>query len=280
MEIRQAYNILKDYYSAERYKILILPFDVPFWEKMIIDVFRELGKKTVIYLHGLPAIYNNIDNNRADLLIVWGERIKKNYEKIGIESEKIMIFGNVKYEGYIQKKLKFDFYNILVISNSSNGAQHGLDVVIQDRGNCISYLYIIENELKNIGVTKAKLRLHPSENYKWYNKNIDTDFYTIDNEELKSSLEMSTLVIGPSSTVLLDSIYYGCNYLVFEPEEYGESLSKYTLVDPFNGNNKKIPVAKTKEELNIILTEKNGIDPSVFEEYNNLNYALDFLDDL
>ena len=155
----------------------------------------------------------------------------------------------------------------MIVSKSLNGAQHRDAVRLIDRGNLIIYLEGIRNVLKAIGVKKVRLRVHPSENIDWYFKFIDRDFFVADNVLLRDSLKRSTLVIGPTSTVFLESIYYGVNYLVYEPASQNVDLSGFPLVPPFDGSDPKVPIAKNEAELLRMLKEKTLVDKTVFNDY-------------
>ena len=154
------------------------------------------------------------------------------------------------------------------------------EIVLSDRGNCILYLGMVKKILKLNGINKARLRIHPSENPKWYIENIGCDFYELDSTNLSDSLLNSSLVIGPTSTVFLESIYNGVNYLVFEPTINDLDLINYHIVSPFDGSDKKIPVAKNENELDIILKEKVKVDSSCFSDYISTPFDLGFINKL
>ena len=66
-------------------------------ERMAIDAGKEMGIPTVVFLHGLPARYNKIDDNRANYLCVWGEGIKEQYINVGVDPDKILITGHPSF---------------------------------------------------------------------------------------------------------------------------------------------------------------------------------------
>lgn len=245
--------------------------DLGFYERLFIDVFKQLKIPTFIFLHGLPGRYNSIDDNRTDYLLVWGKRIKENYIKQGVSENKIIVTGHPNQSGYeIKPKLKFSLENILVISRSINGVPSDSEnQTIEDRSLIFNYLLNVQKVLSSVGVSSVRLRLHPSENSNWYSKTFDMNFFKIDKESLKESLNRSKLVIGPTSTVFLESILAGVNYLIFESESY------YSKVDPFDGSNQKIPVAHTKSDFETLINNRTSVDSSVIEEYVSQHFDLE-----
>ena len=95
--------------------------DLGTFERLFIDIFEKENIPTFIFLHGLPARYNSIDDNRAKYLIVWGEKIKENYIKAGIDASKIFVSGHPYYNKIVSSELRFSFENVLVLSKPANG---------------------------------------------------------------------------------------------------------------------------------------------------------------
>ena len=129
------------------------------------------------------------------------------------------------------------------------------------------YLLMVRKILQSIGIESVRLRLHPSENLKWYRRTYGTSFFKFDKDPLQISLAKSTLVIGPTTTVFIEAIHSGVNFLVFEP-----SIYIIPVVDPFDGSNPKVPVARNEDDLLRILLDKICVDPSVLTEYIDQNF--------
>ena len=272
-------NILIKKYKKIGVNALIVSSDMPFFENISIQVFKELKKPSFVFLHGLPGIYNNIDNNRADYLIVWGEKIKENYIKAGVDKNKIFVSGNPKYLDFKPNKIKFDLENILIVSNSRPmlSGQHGYDSILSDRNNSISYLYSIKNVLTKLGVKTVTWRVHVAENAMWYLKYLDQDFFKIDNRTLEDSINKSSLVIGPVSTVFLETVYRSVNYIFYEPTVNGLGLDNRPLVSPADGLDTRVPTAKNEEELLCLLKDKATVDTRIFSDYIKPDFDLNFL---
>ncbi|MDD4993345.1 MAG: hypothetical protein PHR83_14055 [Paludibacter sp.] len=268
---------LYNWYKKSNISSLIVPNDIAFFELLNIRIFKQLQRPSFVFLHGLPCRYNPLDENETDYLIVWGDKIKENYVNAGFCSEKIYISGHPYYNKKIEFKLRNSLDNILILTKSIEGAQHRDKVRLGDRGNIILYLYSIQNVLKRKGVKKVKLRPHPSENVNWYLEFLDTDFFELDKLNLSDSLKQSTLVIGPASTVFLESLYFGVNYVVYEPTINHVDLVGFIPAPPFDGNNSKVPVAKDENDLFVLINDKLSVDSSIFNDYIQTPFDMGFI---
>jgi hypothetical protein len=268
-EIKEFKEKAKMMVSLKNFKGAFFSNDLGFFERLFIDVFKELNIPTFIFLHGLPARYNDIDDNRADYLIVWGEQIKKNYISGGVNCDKILVSGHPSFLEIKDCQVNFDMSNILVLTKPMCGSPSiSNNVILSDRGNCIKYLESIRSVLVNFGINHVKLRLHPSENIEWYSNNINNNFFKICNSKpLEEILEMSTLVIGPTSTVFLESLYNSTNYIIYEPQSNGLDILNYPVVDPFDKNNNNIEIAANESELNKIIKNKYCIPNKFIDNY-------------
>ncbi len=270
-KVRSFMGSLKDYFLRRQIAGLIVPNDVSFFENLSIKIFKEIGRPSFIFLHGLPGRYNRIDENRSDFLIVWGEKIKQHYIEAGISEEKIFVAGHPDYKELQKRDLRCSLEAPLVLTKSMSAS---------DRGNQILYLYSIQSVLSKFGVKQVRLRTHPSENSRWYLKFIDKDFFQIDSDSLQSSLVKATVVIGPTSTVFLESIYYGVNYICYEPSVNNIDLMNSILVPPFDGSDNRLPVAKTEDELNLIIKDKAVVNHEIFNDYIKTPFDLNFISPL
>jgi hypothetical protein len=259
---------LTKYYELIGVNALIVPNDIAFFEQLNINIFRKLGKPSFIFLHGLPGIYNICNDNQTDYLAVWGEKIKEHYINAGFDPNKILISGHPFYQKLHNNRLRNNFDNILVITKvAATAAQYRDKFRLSDRGNSVIYLYSIERVLRSLGVTRVCLRVHPAESIAWYYRFINKDFFVADQKDLNASLSKATLVIGPASTVFLESIYRGVNYLVYEPTANSLDLGGVSPAPPFDGSDPKVPVAKNETQLRQMLKEKIVLDKTIFNDY-------------
>ena len=276
-EIDEFEGKLTSLFQTVRLKSLFTASDLGFFENLSIQICKKLGIPSFVFLHGLPARYNGIDDHRSDYLIVWGEKIKQAYINAGKDPNKILVSGHPSYRQIAHRQLTFSLENVVVTTKTLRGAHHSDGVVLGDRANSILYLYAVEKILRKHGVTSAKFRPHPSENEQWYLKFINTKFYKFDNANLKQSIQNASLVIGPTSTVFLESLYYGVNYLVFEPGLNNNDILNCKLVPPFDGSDKKIPVAKDEAELEYMLKNKIMVDSTCFNDYISTPFDISFV---
>lgn len=267
-------------FQKAKIKAVILSNDMTFFDKALINACKKAGVPSLIFLHGLPGRYNIIDDNRTDCLIVWGEKIKENYIKVGFSPNKIFVSGHPYYKDFNQKSLNFSLENILVLTKSMNGGQHSDKVRLADRGNLILYLLSVEKVLRKFGVENVRLRPHPSEEINWYHQFISKEFFRFDNSNLEKSIIESSLVVGPTSTVFLESIYHGINYLVYEPSVEGLDLFKFELIPPFDKSDNRVPVATNENEFEYLIKNQIMVDPSCFDDYITCKFDISFINNL
>ncbi len=279
-EINQFEGELILFFRKKNIKSLFVPNDMSFFENLSIKVCRQVGIPSFIFLHGIPGRYNHIDEHFSDYLIVWGDQIRENYIKTGMNPNKIFVSGHPYYKKLKLTQLKNSLDSVLVLTKTMVGAHHSDGVTSGDRGNLILYLYSVEKILKSLGVKQVRLRPHPSENANWYLKFINQDFYTIDKENLKQSIQSSSIIIGPTSTVFLESLYHGVNYIIYEPSLNNIELTNHILVPPFDGSDSKIPVAKNEDELAYILKNKIKVDQTCFNDYIKTPFDISFVKNL
>jgi len=196
---------------------------------------------------------------------VWGEGIKEQYLKVGVSPEKIIVTGHPTYSTIVFPEAKKHSLSApLVLTSSVCGAPSISDkYILSDRGKCVNFAWSVEKALKNAGAKKAVLRLHPSENPKWYRDYINTDFYKIDTLNLNDSLKQASMVIGPTSTVSMDAGIHGIPYFVFEPP----MKFAYSLVPPFDGSEPSFPVAFSTDSLIANIAKGKCIHPEGYKKY-------------
>jgi len=258
-------------YQKQDFRALFLYTDEYFYSKYSIDIFKKMNRPSFVFTHGMPGIYNLDVDNRSDYLMVWSEKIKQNYINVGFEPSKIKVVGHPKYEKLPKEKtLKSNLSNILIIPVSSvTWHQHEYNnTVVNDCSMVVLYLYKVQKVLKKMGVKKARYRAHPTINKEWVYAFLDHDFYIRDTEILSTSLNRSSLVIGSNSTVLLESLMHGVNYVAFDPkEESGINMSGYKAVPPFDGSEEKLMLSNDESELEYMLKSNAITDYSLVHDF-------------
>ncbi len=264
-------NLLKH----ENVSFLMVPNDMSLFENLSLKVCKIHNVPTFVYLHGLPARYNQLDDNRADYLIVWGKGLKENYINAGFSKKKILTLSHPMYSNMFFGELKSSLENVLVISKAMPGAPiSSTEHVLVDRGRSLYYVELVRDILKKLGVKSATLRLHPSEDPKFYANNLIDDFYKIDCRDKNTSLSETTLVVGPTSTMLLDSIKYEVNYILFDPIINGKTLDyESSLVSPFDGSSFINLSVTTEDFKKNILNPKDNINQEKLSDFLEIDEA-------
>lgn len=258
-------------YQKQDFSALFLNTDQYFYSKYAIDIFKKMDRPSMVFTHGLPGIYTLEVDNRADYLMVWSEKIKQNYINAGFNSSKIKVVGNPKYKNVpLTKDLRSDLSDVLIIPVSSVAwHQHEYDTtVVNDKSMVVLYLYKVQSVLKKLGIKTARYRPHPSINSDWVHAFLDQNFYVSDTEPLTDSLNHTSLVIGANSTVLLESLIQGVNYIAFDPkEENGVNMSGFKSVPPFDGSEEKLMMCYDEAELEKMLRCNAMTDYSLVHEF-------------
>jgi hypothetical protein len=252
-------------FSDKKIEALIVANDLSFFENLSIKIAKRNQIPTFVYLHGLPARYNNIDDNRADYLVVWGNGIKKTYIENGVSEKKILTLMHPVYSNFEAVDLESNLKNVLVLTKAICGTPSmSTELILPNRSIILYYLELVKENLKNLGVQHASLRLHPSEVSDFYFNNLPDDFYRIDTSTKEESLAKATLVVGPTSTMVLDAIKAGKNYILFDPLVDGLTLDGTPLVAPFTGE------SFIKLSNNLETIKQNIESPSINIDYNKL----------
>lgn len=261
--IKIFYNVLRDVVIANDFKALMVLTDQPFLERATIAVFNELGRKSFLFSHGLPGGYSLESDNRTSYLMVWGKTLRENYIKVGFDPKKVVVVGNPKYKKGYNIHIEWDDSRIVVVPESSIvWQQEGYGIpIVPDRARMLVYLYEVEQVLKSKGYRKAYYRTHPSINREWVNMFIDRDFYEEDYIALNESLKNATLVIGATSTVLLEYVMSSVNFIEYERP------GGFKLFSPFDGSDKRIPHAETPTQLEALLNDKAIVNPDFINDY-------------
>jgi hypothetical protein len=270
-KLEEFQNHLVKQYKEQNFRALFLYTDQYFYTKYSIDIFKKLDKPSFIFSHGLPGIYSKEVDNRSDYLLVWSEKIKENYINTGFDASKIKVVGNPKYKNLDKtKELRSNISDILVIPlTSATWVQHEYDnTVITDPSMTVLYLYKVQTVLKKLGVKKARYRTHPTMNKDWVHAFVDQNFYVKDNQSLEDSLKRSSLVIGVNSTLVLESLIHGVNYILFDPKQKeGINLLGYKSVPPFDGSDAKLLIAEEEIELEKMIQNKAQTEYSLVHDY-------------
>ena len=274
-QMQEYEGIITETYSKYNLKGLIIPNGDPFLYNLHLDIFKKLQLPSYIVLHGIPGIYHLECEKKADYLLVWGEQIKQNYIDVGFDQNRIKVIGHPRYtEVPKMSKLRNTLDNVLVATTAStNFNPHGWEYdefSLFDRNLLLLYCYSVENVLKKLGVKHARLRAHPSVGREWLEKFVDLDFYEVEKNvrtNLSESLRKSSIVIGPTSSVWLESILYGVNYIVYEPGDGKKNITGSLLVPPFDGSDSNLKVANDEYSLYDMIKNRYVLNTEIINKY-------------
>jgi len=262
---------LLSWMEGQKLQAVLLSNEVAFFEVMAIECADLLGIPVFESLHGLPAYYDKECRPRISNILVWGPQIKKHLVDGGLASERIAVVGHPRYENLASIPLRFGFDSILLITKMAPSAPVGVDTkfVAVGRDMALRYLAAIRDVLEQLGIKHVRVRPHPGERADWYEEFLDPGFFTLDRLDLPSSLRASTLVIGPTSTVFLEALIFGVNYIVYEPRRggHGDSYFGAPLGPPFDQSDSRVPVANNCGELRALLENGKSVGSGVIEDY-------------
>lgn len=258
---------------------LIIGEDITFWPRVLIDIFKDKGLKTILISHGgIPSLFDGKVDTKSDIVCVWGNIQKKSYESNSYNLSRIRVIGHPIYSGRnLSLNKKINLENVLVLTKSICSVPPSNLKIYENPNLILKYLYDIKQVLAEYGVEKVCLRLHPSEDKCWYDELLTDSFFSISNSLLEEDLRNASLVIGPTSTSFIDSISVNKPYIFYEPLlENGKTLFGYPLVEPIKDKH-IIPLTHSKSELREKLKEDYKYDFSDFLS-SKFDYA-DILDD-
>lgn len=276
--IRQFEMVLKKDIIKQGFSFTTTPEDCSFFSRLIIKIFKDINKPTILMAHGIPSAYGNDIDQRTDLITQWGSRQVKFFVANNYDTDRFRVTGHPIYNDF-PNKLRYDFKEILVLTKAPSGVNL-VTKSIDDRGRSIVYLMSIQSALSKLDVKTVRLRPHPSETYNWYAKYIDNTFFLQDEDSLENSLNKTTLVIGPISTVFIDALARGVSYLIYEPECEGLDILGNKVSSPLHYNQTDIPIAKNPKQLEEMIINKIVAKPEVLKDFIDTGFNASFIDEI
>lgn len=244
------HKLFEEYFTKiNNIKLIIVPNDVGYLERLIIDLAKRNSIKTMILCHGIHTRFGRDVDTKTDYVATWSEHIKYGYIERGFEAQKVINIGHYFYGQNTANKIKVNgIKNVLVLTKALTGATSSDEVILEDKFLALDYIHDIVVLLKSLSIDVV-LRCHPSENILWYRDHLNREDIKYSSENLSTLLGNTDLVIGPISTVILDSLNVGVPYLLHEPIINGKDIFGYELPYPLNGGVIEIPVSKNINEL-------------------------------
>jgi hypothetical protein len=75
------------------------------------------------------------------------------------------------------------------------------------------------------------------------------------------------MVIGPTSTVFIEFVFYGVNYIIYYPQDSLDEGVYPRPERPFDGSDPRLLTANSPEEIERFIRGRYCIDPSCFPDY-------------
>lgn len=248
--IKEIEKDLTSKFLVEKCRALVLSSDVGLLNRLLIKAAKNAFVPSFIFQHGsMPASFGSDFFNMSDYLIVWGNLTKKAYIKKNYLPNKIFVSGSPNSRKVVNNIRPPTLESVLVCTKPKSHSYH--------KGNpidCIKYINDIELVLRDSGVTRAFLRIHPSENIELY-KPFLNNFYSFHNQKYSVNRNAS-VVIGPQSSMIADSFYEGVAYIVYEPiDKNNKLLLGWELTPILENVSEYISIAHSKEALSSVLLE-------------------------
>lgn len=264
---------LEGYFAAHGASALMVPFTNGFFEGVSTEIFRRQKKPTFLCIHGLPGRFDwwRRGEHPVDYLVVWGEAMKRRIVDTGRPESTVLVSGHPSLSTPQHRPISSGLDRVLVLGYSQNGAPQLNAPHFHDRSLGLDYLWRVQRSLQKVGVTRARMRPHPSESASWYRQNLDGDFYAVDeSRSITEALAQSTLVVGPTSTVVLEAAVAGINYVGFFPtsSQYNPIGDAFFRPDlPLDGSDHRFPVASNEDELVRLLSKGAVVDAAALPDY-------------
>lgn len=271
--VSQLKQQLVELVEKEQYSFLFVSDDLSFEARLLISVFDELGMPSFLLAHGgMHSFYGNGMDERTTYLCQWGRLQVDGFIEHGYDSSRILKIGHPS----LRRKecgLRSSLDSVLVLTRSCSATRIESNKQIEDRGKAIAYMLEVQRVLQSLGVEHVRFRPHPVENTKWYCEYLDPKFFKLDTAPTNVSLSEASIVIGPISTMIVDAICAGVNYVVFEPMYGDKNVLGATTMSPLRSRQRDYPWAETGEGLTKILKydvriSRRGADALLHHEFS------------
>ncbi|MDX6769807.1 MAG: hypothetical protein SF051_09765 [Elusimicrobiota bacterium] len=245
------------YWDATPPAAVLLPFDEPPLQHLLMDLAQTRGTPVVTVLHGLPEAYHQLPfyDSATSALVVWGPEQKELYAKAGaLKTRRGEALGNPAFDRRVpgaaspRRELK----RVLALSQPS-----GWSVALATHLDPDRYALALAEVVGAFPQLEVTLRIHPSESLDYYRDLLGpASRLTLERGgSFADSLAKTDLLIASYSTALIDAMLAGVpllctqfNRVLYQPPFDGtwgvetvrapEALKKRLaalLADPANG---------------------------------------------
>lgn len=269
--LRAAEN-LRAYLASHPCEALLIPYTLGYFEGVSTHSLPALDKKSFLCIHGLPYRLDWVRDGEhpVDFIVVWGDIMKRALAARGFDGDRILVSGHPSYSGRLQKPIRSSLDRVLVLGYAQMGAPLLNLPHYANRQLALAYAWTIQRCLKSINIQSATIRPHPSESPDWYAAHLDSAFWQVDYGSLPEAIERSSIIIGPTSTVMIDAGMQGVNYICYNPSgnaynPFGAASREPDL--PFDGSDPRVPVARDDESLCRALRDNATLKEDAISDY-------------
>jgi hypothetical protein len=202
---------------------VVVPNDRARVARVLLETAREEGVETVYFEHGLtkyrPLIVPPGGKWTIDRLIVWGERDRRALAGAGAAGVDVSVFTPPFLARYLPRRPRHtgEPRKVLVLEHCYtkdhvNGVAHAGE----------EFLIRLTEGLRALGVREIRFKVHPGMTIRSYfvrlvrERGLDVSVYK--DEDLRSLILWSDLVIGPISTAVLEVLLLGRDYYCVDLE--------------------------------------------------------------
>jgi len=232
---------------------VIVPYDVPQFERTIVEIARKYSVPSVTVLHGIPFYYNTYDNGQTDYLVVPSNAMRDIYVSIGKNARSLLPLGSPKFDEYFNKKAREVLAGakkrILILTYPKvHNTVASEETALED------YIINVLAALRGMDA-EISIKLHPSESVEYYSQLVDDKKVRIVKDtSIMEEIENSDIIISTFSTAMLEGLLLGKPIVCFNPSKrvpYPEPCISYVEVltdyDKLKQRVSEISVGRFKE---------------------------------
>lgn len=243
--------------------LLLLPQESSADALILIHLARERAIPYWFLNHGFPGAGYRFEQAphcgdlSADRVLAWGPGDRENYLRAGVDEKKILIAGNPAFDAMLPASTPRPFRgtrdaSVLVVAQ---GNAAGIRAAYFDDAIERFFLDVV-GLLDRLGAARVIYKLHPGRSRREFYEALlrrarpSCVVEILQEESFRSVLDRADWVVGPSSTVIFETLLSGKDYFFFNNDP---------LVSPAPFGIENSYVAKTADELERNLAANNPV---------------------
>jgi hypothetical protein len=211
---------------------IVLPADVPYLHRVLVEAARSLQIPSVVLLHGLPPGENQCGQYlQTDYIFGWGPAMIDLFVSTGSHADRIVTTGFPQLDVYHSSEPRFHANHrparVMVLTRV-----HNFSKVLCTDDEPALHLQSILSALNDLPSIQLIVRPHPSERGQYYHELLRQwgmpDLPVRDGGPIAQLLAEADLIIGDNSTVSVEAVAAGIPYLCVR-------FHRYAYDPPFDG---------------------------------------------